>query len=121
MAALSTVLALAGIGLAWLVYGARKIAPERLTIKPLYTLTVRKYYLDDLYERWVTGKVFYEWGAGALEWFDRVFVDGVSDNVAWFSRNVGRGFAALQTGQVQVYGFLFVFGAGVILLVYLLR
>ena len=28
---------------------------------------------------------------------------------------------AMQTGQVQVYGFLFVFGAGAILLVYLLR
>ena len=82
---------------------------------------MRKYYLDDLYERFLTGKVFYDLGAGALEWFDRVFVDGVSDNVAWFSRHLGRGFAALQTGQVQAYGFLFVFGAGVILLVYLLR
>ncbi len=121
VAALSMALALAGIGLAWLVYAKGAIAPERLTFRPLYLLTVRKYYLDDLYERFLTGRVFYEWGAGALEWFDRVFVDGVSDNVAWFSRNVGKGFAALQTGQVQVYGFLFVFGAGVILLVYLLR
>ena len=82
---------------------------------------MRKYYLDDLYERFLTGQVFYTIGAGALEWFDRVVVDGVSDNVAWFSRNIGRGLGAIQTGQVQVYGFLFVFGAGVILLVYLLR
>ena len=121
VAVLSTLLALAGIGLAWLVYGSRAIPPERLTIRPLYLLTVRKYYLDDLYERFLTGQVFYTIGAGALEWFDRVVVDGVSDNVAWFSRNIGRGLGAIQTGQVQVYGFLFVFGAGVILLVYLLR
>ncbi|MCY4624998.1 MAG: NADH-quinone oxidoreductase subunit L [Chloroflexi bacterium] len=121
VAALSMVLALAGIGLAWLVYGARSIAPEKLTIRPLYLLTVRKYYLDDLYERFLTGKVFYDLGVGCLDWFDRVIVDGVADNVAWVSRSVGRGLGALQTGQVQVYGFLFVFGAGVILLVYLLR
>ena len=121
VAVLSVVLALAGAGLAWAVYAAKKIAPERLTYRPIYLLATRKYYLDDLYERLITGQIFYRVGAGCLDWFDKVFVDGVSDNIGWFGRNIGRGLAGLQTGQVQAYGTAFTVGAGVILLVYLIR
>ena len=121
VAALSMALALAGIGLAWLVYAKGVIAPERLTFRPLYLLTVRKYYLDDLYERFLTGKVFYDWGAGLMERFDHDFVDEVSEKIGGFSRSLGGLVAKLQTGQVQVYGLVFVMGSLVILLTYLLR
>lgn len=120
VAALSIVLALAGIGLAWAIYAAGKIAPDRLTYRPLYQLTMRKYYMDDLYERLIVGQVFYRYGAGLLDWFDKVFVDGVSDNIGWFGRNIGRGIAHVQNGQVQAYGSIFTVGAVIILLVYLI-
>lgn len=120
VAALSIVLALAGIGLAWAIYAAGKIAPDRLTYRPLYQLTMRKYYMDDLYERLIVGQVFYRYGAGLLDWFDKVFVDGVSDNIGWFGRNIGRGVAHVQNGQVQAYGSIFTVGAVIILLVYLI-
>ena len=120
VAALSIVLALAGIGLAWATYAAGKIAPDRLTYRPLYQLTMRKYYMDDLYERLIVGQVFYRYGAGLLDWFDKVFVDGVSDNIGWFGRNIGRGIAHVQNGQVQAYGSIFTVGAVIILLVYLI-
>jgi len=67
------------------------------------------------------GQVFYRYGAGLLDWFDRVFVDGVSDNIAWFGRNIGRGIATIQNGQVQAYGGVFTVGAVIILLVYLIK
>ena len=121
VAALSIVLALAGIGLAWAIYAAGKIAPDRLTYRPLYQLTMRKYYMDDLYERLIVGQVFYRYGAGLLDWFDKVFVDGVSDNIGWFGRNIGRGVAHVQNGQVQAYGSIFTVGAVIILLVYLIK
>ena len=121
VAALSIVLALAGIGLAWAIYAAGKIAPDRLTYRPLYQLTMRKYYMDDLYERLIVGQVFYRYGAGLLDWFDKVFVDGVSDNIGWFGRNIGRGVAHVQNGQVQAYGSIFTAGAVIILLVYLIK
>ena len=121
VAALSIVLALAGIGLAWAIYAAGKIAPDRLTYRPLYQLTMRKYYMDDLYERLIVGQVFYRYGAGLLDWFDKVFVDGVSDNIGWFGRNIGRGIAHVQNGQVQAYGSIFTVGAVIILLVYLIK
>jgi len=120
IAALSIVLALAGIGLAWATYAAGKISPDRLTYRPLYQLTMRKYYMDDLYERLIVGQVFYRYAAGLLDWFDKVFVDGVSDNIGWFGRNIGRGVAHVQNGQVQAYGSIFTVGAVIILLVYLI-
>jgi NADH-quinone oxidoreductase subunit L len=121
VAILSIILALTGVGLAWATYAAGKIAPERLTFKPLYQLTMRKYYMDDLYERFIVGQVFYRYGAGLLDWFDRVFVDGVSDNIGWVGRNIGRGIAAIQNGQVQAYGSVFTAGAVIMLLIYLIR
>jgi NADH-quinone oxidoreductase subunit L len=121
VAILSIILALTGVGLAWATYAAGKIAPERLTFKPLYQLTIRKYYMDDLYERFIVGQVFYRYGAGLLDWFDRVFVDGVSDNIGWVGRNIGRGIAAIQNGQVQAYGSVFTAGAVIMLLIYLIR
>ena len=121
VAALSIVMALAGIGLAWATYAAGKIAPERMTLKPLHQLTMRKYYMDDLYERFFVGQVFYRYAAGLLDWFDRVFVDGVSDNIGWFGRNIGRGISAIQNGQVQAYGSVFTVGTVIMLLIYLIR
>ncbi|SVB16955.1 uncharacterized protein METZ01_LOCUS169809 [marine metagenome] len=91
-----------------------------MTYRPLYQLTMRKYYMDDLYERFIVGQVFYRYGAGLLDWFDKVFVDGVSDNIGWFGRNIGRGIAHVQNGQVQAYGSVFTAGAVIILLVYLI-
>jgi len=120
VAVLSTALALAGIGLAWATYATGKIALTHLTYQPLYRLTMRKFYIDDLYERFIVGQVFYSSLTGLLDWFDRVFVDGVSDNIGWFGRNIGRGFAVVQNGQVQAYGSVFTVGAVIIALVYLI-
>ena len=120
VAVLSTALALAGIGLAWATYATGKIALAHLTYQPLYRLTMRKFYIDDLYERFIVGQVFYSSLTGLLDWFDRVFVDGVSDNIGWFGRNIGRGIAVVQNGQVQAYGSVFTVGAVIIALVYLI-
>ena len=101
VAMLSTTLALAGIGLAWATYAVGKIAPQHLTYQPLYRLTKRKFYIDDLYERFIVGQIFYSYLTDLLDWFDRVFVDGVADNIGWIGRNIGRGIALVQNGQRQ--------------------
>lgn len=120
VAMLSTTLALAGIGLAWATYAVGKIAPQHLTYQPLYRLTKRKFYIDDLYERFIVGQIFYSYLTDLLDWFDRVFVDGVADNIGWFGRNIGRGIALVQNGQIQAYGSVFTVGAVIIVLVYLI-
>ena len=49
---------------------------------------------------------------------DRDVVDKAVDGIGWWSRNIGRSMARLQTGQVQGYGVVISVGILVILAVY---
>ena len=122
IAAGSTVVALAGILLAYLMYIGRQVsaAQVRSMFRPLYVLFSRKYYFDELYEGIVTVRLFYRVVARALDWADRSIVDGAVRLVDQFGRNVGRGIAQAQTGQVQGYGMAVSVGVLAILGAYLL-
>ncbi len=102
----STAVALAGIGGAWLFYGARVLSAERVrvTLWPLHRLLERKYFLDELYEEVLVRGVLYRGTAATLSWFDTYVVDGVANGVAGTLRLGSSGLRLLQTGQVQVYG-----------------
>ncbi|OGO50143.1 MAG: NADH-quinone oxidoreductase subunit L [Chloroflexi bacterium RBG_16_68_14] len=102
----STALALAGIGGAWLFYGARVLSAERVrqAVRPLHLLLERKYFLDDLYEGVLVQGVLYRGATAVLSWFDTYIVDGVANGVGGALRLGSSGLRLLQTGQVQVYG-----------------
>ncbi len=104
----STGLALAGIGLAWLFYGARVLSSERVraALRPAHALLERKYFLDELYEGVIVRALFYRRGAAFLAWLDANVVDGLANGVAGTVGLGSRGLRLLQTGQVQVYGAL---------------
>ena len=122
LAASSTLLAVAGFGLAYLMYVARRVSPERVVqpVRPLYTLLFRKYYFDELYEGYVVSRVWYRGLCNVLEWADRNVVDTLVDGIGWHGRNWGRAVARLQTGQVQLYGVAISVGILVILVAFLL-
>ncbi|MCI0789469.1 MAG: NADH-quinone oxidoreductase subunit L, partial [Chloroflexi bacterium] len=105
MAAISTVAALSGIGLAALVYLRRRDqrADPLERVKPVHTLLTQKYYLDTLYEDLMVRKGFFGIIAGTLDWIDRNLVDGTVDLIGWFFRNIGIAIGKFQTGQVQAY------------------
>ncbi len=106
MAAAGTAVALAGIGLAYLMYYRRSVDPDDIAagMGPGYTAAVHKYYFDNLYEDVVTRGLFYRGLALATDWIDRNIVDMAGTVIAWFGRNLGRAVAKLETGQVQAYG-----------------
>ncbi len=123
VAGLSTLLAVAGIGVAYLLYGgARRVSPDAVAqrVRPLYTLLSRRYYFDELYEGYVVTRVWYRGLCNALEWVDRNFVDGFMDSVGWQGRNWGVAIARLQTGQLQLYGVVFASGIIAIVAAFLL-
>jgi NADH:ubiquinone oxidoreductase subunit 5 (subunit L)/multisubunit Na+/H+ antiporter MnhA subunit len=104
----STGVALAGIVLAWVVYGA-KIVPSSVfmrVFKPLHTLLENKYYADVLYERVIVGFVFYQVIGGAFVAFDRVVVDGAVNGVGKGARGTAAVVRYAQNGQFQTYGAL---------------
>ncbi|MCI0809939.1 MAG: NADH-quinone oxidoreductase subunit L [Chloroflexi bacterium] len=122
MAAISTVAALSGIGLAVLVYLRRRDqrADPLERVKPVHTLLTQKYYLDTLYEDLMVRKGFFGIIAGTLDWIDRNLVDGTVDLIGWFFRNIGIAIGKFQTGQVQAYATGIAFGVLAIILALLL-
>ena len=113
----STIVALAGIGLAYLMYQSRAVSPESVgaALKPAYVAAYDKYHFDQVYEDWITRRGFYSALAGATDWFDKNIVDRIGEGVGSLGRNLGRGIAFLETGQVQAYGIGI--SAGVLLIV----
>ena len=117
----SSLLGLAGIGLAWAVYGARIWSAERIATAfgPVYGFLYNKYGLDDLYGFIVGRGVI---GLSDLfAWFDRVIVDGAVNGVGSLTAGFGRALSRTETGRLSNYGLAVFSGvvviAGLLLLV----
>ncbi len=100
---LSVVVGLAGIFLAYLVYGRRVISNEAVARKyPLaYKISFNKYFIDEIYF-WLINNVLYA-GGQVLYWVDLYIVDGIVNGLAWLTRWLGSVFRYFQTGQLQNY------------------
>ena len=122
IALISNVVGIAGIGLAVLTYAWPKpfVTTDPLTKAGLlHTLLSQRYYMDELYEGLVVGRVFYRTVAAITDWFDRNVIDGIVGLVGWISRNVGSLIALAQNGQVQTYPLVAAAGGVIIIALYL--
>ena len=110
------VVAVAGIGLAWLTYQRRALDAERLaaTFGPLRHAANRRFWLDDLfaasYERLLLAF------SRVVGWVDRYLVDGVLNVMSAWTVAAGDDLRRLQTGRAQDY----VYGVAVGVLVLIL-
>ncbi|SDZ45979.1 NADH-quinone oxidoreductase subunit L [Evansella caseinilytica] len=117
LAVLSIAVALAGIGLAWAMYGKGAIREDFLSQKVpgVHKLLLNKYYLDELYQKVFVsptvaiGKFFWE--------VDRLFIDGIVNFVGRATRGSGRAFAKRHDGQLQTYGLVTIIGGLVVIAV----
>jgi NAD(P)H-quinone oxidoreductase subunit 5 len=110
MAGSSIAISVVGITLAVLMYLARKIDPAAIAskIKPLYELSLNKWYFDDIYHRvFVLG--LRRLARQVMEVDFRV-VDGAVNLTGIFTLVSGEGLKYLENGRVQFYA-LIVFGA----------
>jgi NAD(P)H-quinone oxidoreductase subunit 5 len=110
MAGGSVGVSLIGITLASLMYLQRKIDPAAIAakIKPLYELSLNKWYFDDIYHRvFVLG--LRRLARQVMEVDFRV-VDGAVNLTGFFTLVSGEGLKYLENGRVQFYA-LIVFGA----------
>ncbi len=106
-----------GILLAYAMYSARWLSPERIgsLFKPLYTLFYRKYFFDELYEDIIVRLVLIKGLFAGFQLFDSNAVDGTVNGVANTAIATGRAIRRVQTGQLQLYG-LFM-GIGVLAII----
>ncbi|MBL9094273.1 MAG: NADH-quinone oxidoreductase subunit L [Planctomycetaceae bacterium] len=115
VAALSTVVAVAGIGLAAFMYLGKRSEAEQVaeftsTRRGLwgYKLSLNKFYFDELYD------VIAVWPLKALAAlsyvFDRFVIDALVNLAGWIPRAVGGLMRSLQTGMVQFYALAMILG-----------
>ena len=104
LAAVSSVVALLGIGFGLALYRQGMSLPGGVErgLAPVRKLTANKYYLDDAYQ-WTIDRVVLGIG-GATAWFDRHVVnDAGVDGTGLFTAKMSRILRRHQTGQVSNY------------------
>ncbi|MGB8956978.1 MAG: NADH-quinone oxidoreductase subunit L [Tumebacillaceae bacterium] len=113
--AISTVIGLLGIGLAYLMYKSNAIKPATLAngLRPLYNLSLNKFYVDELYHYVFVKPVV--WIGHILNFIDKWIVDGL---VHLFGEGAFVGSLGLkysQNGQVQTYGLITLLGTVILI------
>ena len=112
VALISTVVALAGVGLAWLFYIARPDLAEAtarsMKSVGLYTLSHGKFFIDEIYAALIVRPL--EALAGLLALIDTYVVDGTVNAVGALPRAFGSLFRPLQDGMVQFYALVMALG-----------
>ncbi len=121
--ALSTVVALAGIGLATTIYLRRPGAADRMAARfsGLYTLLLGKYFVDEIYDEAIVQPV--KRTSTLLLWrgIDTGIVDGTVNGVGLVVRGWSAVLRRLQTGSVRAYAMSLFAGVVVIVGYYLWR
>ncbi len=114
VAGLSLVLALAGLGIAWLIYSgkpqkAEDHDPLKSKLGPIYTGMERKWWVDEFYEALILNpyKAFSEFMANPV---DLGVVDRIGGGLAAGTRAVAQGFSRLQNGYIRSYAIWMLFG-----------
>jgi NADH-quinone oxidoreductase subunit L len=118
----SVLIGVLGIGIAFLLYRKENGIPDKLaaTFKYGYKWAFNKFYIDEVY-LFVTQKIIFRYISEPVAWFDRHIVDGTMNAIAYVTQSVSFRIKGFQSGQLQKYGFVFVTGAIllVILFIYL--
>ncbi|MCX6641137.1 MAG: NADH-quinone oxidoreductase subunit L [bacterium] len=114
---ISIVVALTGIGIAYLFYRSKPEIPARVVAKAgaLHTLVYNKYYVDEIYEAGVVSPIqktsdFFLW-----RFFDVKIVDGLVNGVANWTAAIATKVRKVQTGYVSNYALIM--AAGVVIIV----
>ena len=104
VASLSVVAAIVGIVVAYTMYfkDSNKPAAVATRLKGLYTASLNKFYLDEVW-MFITKKVIFNCVSRPIAWFDRHVIDGTMDNIANVTQKASHRVRGLQSGQMQRY------------------
>jgi NADH-quinone oxidoreductase subunit L len=114
VAGTGTVLAILGIGLAYLMYSAQSISAAALTmrLRPIYLTLFNRYWIDELY-CWLMDKFIIAVAFG-MGWFDQNVIDGVVNGVGKGTTVAGDWLRGLQTGRIPSYALAVAGGLAII-------
>lgn len=113
---LSTVMAVAGIVLAWMMYYKKSIDPVKIAKAsgPINTILQNRYYVDEVYQ-WIFSYLVL--GVSRLsKWFDEVVIDGFLDLLGRVTKWSGARLRRTETGDLQTYALVMFFAVLVLVL-----
>jgi proton-translocating NADH-quinone oxidoreductase, chain L len=115
VASSSIIVAVLGIAVAVILYMRGSDIPAKMakSMGSLYTATVKKFYIDEIW-MFITKSVIFQWICRPIAWFDRHIVDGFMDSLAWSTQKVSSETKGLQSGYIQSYVWIFIVGVLVI-------
>jgi NADH-quinone oxidoreductase subunit L len=109
---LPIIVAVSGIGLAYVMYIVRPDLPALVTsrIRPVYLFVHNKWYFDELYNAVFVRPASYL-GNGLWRVGDGAVIDGIGpDGIAATTRDLARRASRLQTGYLYHYAFVMLIG-----------
>ena len=113
LSASATLVALAGIILAWILYIQLPGLPALAAWKAgqLYSILLEKYYIDELYNALVSRPLFWISTNVLYRGVDVGLIDGIVDGTGFGVEGSGEGLRRAETGNVQNYAFAYLIGA----------
>jgi NADH-quinone oxidoreductase subunit L len=119
--AVSTLVALAGIGLATLLFLARREVAGQLARRfaGVYRVLTNKYYVDELYQAAIVEPVLTLSSQGLWRGIDTRIVDASVNGIGGLVRNGATALRQIQTGSVRAYAAALFLGVVVVLGYYL--
>lgn len=115
----SILMALFGIGIAYIMYYKETNYPQKLakTMGVGYKWAKDKFYMDELYI-FVTHKIIFDRISKPIAWFDRNVIDGFMNLIGLTMEKLSDKTKGLQSGRLQDYAMYFIGGViGIIMLV----
>ncbi|MFD1735215.1 NADH-quinone oxidoreductase subunit L [Bacillus salitolerans] len=116
----ATLVSLAGILLAYMIYGNKKISRDWLSsyFPAGYSILKNKYFVDEFYQNSIVfaTKTF----SLFLKYIELFIIEGIIKAVKGITFSINRFGTSLQNGQVQVYGSIAFVGLAVLILIYAL-
>jgi NADH-quinone oxidoreductase subunit L len=111
---ISTLVALAGLGLGWMVFTKRPL-------RPMPRFLENKYYVDEIYDATIITPI--EEGSRYVLWkiVDVAIIDGIVNGVARLMRSLAGVLRVMQTGFARSYAAMILLGAVVLIGYFTLR
>ena len=112
VASISLLVAVLAIILATVMYRKENSLPEKFknALPALWDWCHHRFYWDELY-MFITHKIIFNGICRPLAWFDRHIIDGTMDSFAILTNKASELIRPLQSGQVQMYVWIYIIGA----------
>jgi NADH-quinone oxidoreductase subunit L len=110
----SSLVALAGIGTAWIAAKSGFFIRQEKKQSALYKFSRNAWFWDAAYNN-SFAKGCYEMARLVLA-FDKLIIDGIVNGAGWVARQCGTGLRRMQNGQVQNYALIMLIGVNAILI-----